>query len=130
VQSMTWFVHAVFITGCATLVGAVASIVLIFVKRWALARLVAKRATLLAIVVLGLAVAELQVLSSAPALIAPLLVQVLPSGDPSVKARALAEGISAIMNCAALAIPAALLGAIAWVVARRQLKRSAAAKGS
>lgn len=126
---MTWFLHAVFITTCATLSGALAGIVLLFVKRWTLAHLVAKRATLIAVVVLGVAVAELQVLWTAPGMVAPLLLRALPPGDPSVRARALAEGISEIMNCAALAIPAAVLGGIAWIVARRQLRHSAAAGG-
>ena len=127
---MTWFLHAVFIIACAALAGGIAGIGLLFLKRWALARLVAKRATLIALVVLGVAVAELQVLWSAPGLVAPLLLRALPPGDPGGRARALAEGISEIMNCSALAIPAAVLGSIGWLVARRQLKRSAAAGGA
>src|SRR5690348_12921148 len=103
---MTWFLDAVFLTSCVALVGAAAGVVLLFMKRWELARGVAKRATLIALVVIGIAVAELQVLWTAPARVAPLLVHVLPPGDPSVRARALAEGISEIMNCSALAIAA------------------------
>lgn len=60
-HTVTWFFHAVFIVTCVALVSAVAGIVLLFVKRWALARLVAKRATLTAVVALCVAVAELQV---------------------------------------------------------------------
>lgn len=93
---MTWFLHAFFIVTCAALASAIAGIVLLFFKRWALARLVAKRATLIALVVLGVAVAELQVLWTAPGLAAPLLLRVLPPGDPGQRARALAEGISEI----------------------------------
>jgi hypothetical protein len=127
---VTWFLHAVFITTCAALIGAAAGIVLIFLRRWALARLVAKRATVIALVVLGVAVAELQVLWTSPGLVAPLLLRALPPGDPSVRARALAEGISEILNCSALAVPAAVLGGIGWVVARWQIKRSAAVGGT
>jgi len=68
---MTWFLHAVFMTTCATLAGAVVGIVLLFFKRWSLAHRIAKRATLIALLVLGVGVAELQVLWSAPALVAP-----------------------------------------------------------
>jgi hypothetical protein len=124
-----WFLHAVFITSCAALAGAVAGIVLLFLKRWTLAHRIAKRAALIALVVLGVVIAELQVLWTAPGLVAPLLVRVLPPGDPGEQARALAEGISELINCSALALPAAVLGGVGWVVARRQLKRSAAAGG-
>ncbi len=118
---VTWFLHAIFITTCAALAGAVAGIVLLFLKRWVLTHRVAKRATLIAMVVLGVAVAELQVLWAAPGLVAPLLERVLPPGDPSVRARALAEGISEIMNCSALALPAIVLGGVGWLIARWRL---------
>lgn len=123
---MTRILYAVSITTWVALAGAVTGIVLLVFKRPALARRIAKRATLLSLVILGVAVAELQVLWSAPGREAPLLLRALPPGDPSVRARALAEGISAIMNCSALAIVAAVLGGIGWVVARAQLRRSAA----
>jgi hypothetical protein len=121
---MSWFLDALFVTTCAALAAANASIVLLFFKRPVLAYRVAKRATLIAVVVLGVAIAELSVMWADPGLIAPLVVRVLPPGDPTVKAQALAEGISEIMNCAALAIPAVVLGGIGWIVARRQSKRS------
>jgi hypothetical protein len=117
-----WFLHVLFITACATLAGAVAGIVLLFLERPSVAGRVAKRATLIAMVVLGVAVAELQVLWTAPGIVAPLLLRALPPGDPSVRARALAEGISDSMNCAALAMPAVVLGGIGWIAARRRLK--------
>jgi hypothetical protein len=79
---VTWFLHALLITTCATLAGAVAGIVLLFGKRWTLAHRVAKRATFIALVVLGIAVAELQVLWAAPGLVARLLLRALPPGDP------------------------------------------------
>jgi hypothetical protein len=123
VHHVTWFLHAVFITSCCALAGAAAGIVLLLLKRWALAHRVAKRVSLMALVVLGIAVAELQVLWSAPGVVAPLIVRALPAGDPSLRARALAEGISELMNCAALAVPAAALGGIAWVVSRARLRR-------
>jgi hypothetical protein len=112
----------------ATLAGAVAGIVLLFLKRWSLVHRIAKRATLIAVVVLGVAVAELQVLWTAPGPAAPLLLRALPPGDPSVRARALAEAISEIIICFALALPAAVLGAVGWGVSRRRLKRSAIAR--
>ena len=124
---MIWFLHVLFITACATLAGAVAGIVLLFLERPSVAGRVAKRATLIAMVVLGVAVAELQVLWTAPGMVAPLLLRALPPGDPSVRARALAEGISEIMNSAALAMPAAVLGGIGWIAARGRLKRAAGA---
>src|SRR5690242_4771615 len=73
---------------------AVAGIVLLFLKRWALAHVVAKEGHADCVLVLGLAVAELQVVWSAPDLIAPLLMRTLPPGDPGERARALAEAIS------------------------------------
>ncbi len=115
------FLDALFVTTCAALAAAIASIALLLFKRPVLAYRVAKRATLIAIVVLGVAIAELSVLWAAPGLIAPLVVRVLPVGDPSEKARALAEGISEIMNCAALTIPAVALGGIGWMVSRRRV---------
>jgi hypothetical protein len=118
---VTWFLHALLLTTVASLVGAVVGVVLLFLKRWVLAHRIAKRATLIAVVVLGVVVAEIQVLWTAPGVVAPLLVRTLPPGDPGERARALAEAISEIMNCAALAIPAAVLGGIGWVVARRRL---------
>ena len=124
---MTWFLHVLLITGCATLAGAVAGIVLLFLKRRNFTHRIAKRATLIAVVVLGVAVAELQVLWAAPGLVAPLLLRTLPASDPGERARALAEAISEIMNCSALAFPAAVLGGVGWVVSRWQLKRSPAA---
>jgi hypothetical protein len=122
---VTWLLRALFIVSGATIAGAVAGVGLLFFKRWALAHRVAKRATLMALVVLGVGIAELQVLWTAPGLVAPLLLRALPTGDPSVRARALAEGISEIMNSSALALLASVLGVIGWVVARRQLGRSA-----
>jgi hypothetical protein len=120
VQTAPWFLRVLFIAACVALVGAVASIVLLFFKRPVLARWIAKRATLLGAVVLGVAIAELQVLWLAPE-------RVLPPGDPSGKVRALAEGISEIVNCSALALPAVVLGGLGWIVARGQVKRSTAA---
>jgi hypothetical protein len=107
-RTVTWFLRGILITACAALAGSVASIVLLFFKRSAPAHRVAKRATLLALVVLGVAVAELQV-----------ILRVLPAGDPSTRARALAEGISEVMNCSALALAAVVLGGVAWFLARR-----------
>jgi len=117
---VSWFLQAVFITSCAALAAAVASIVLLFLARPALAERVAKRATLAAALLLAVSIAELQVLLAAPARVAPLLVHVGPPGDPSIVARALAEGISEIMNCAALAVPAVMLGGIGWMIARQR----------
>jgi hypothetical protein len=119
---MTWLLRLIFITTCAALAGAVAGVVLLLLKRWALAHRVAKRATLIALLVLGVAIAELQVLWTAPGLVAPLLLRALPPGDPAVRARALAEGISALINCSALAIPAVVLGGVGWAVGRWRLK--------
>ena len=122
---MRWFLDVLFITSCAALAGALAGLVLLLLKRPLLAQRVAKRATLIALVVIGVAIAELQVLWVAPERVAPLVVRVSPAGDPTVPARALAQGISEIMNCSALAIPAIVLGSVAWLVARPQLARSA-----
>jgi hypothetical protein len=123
---VSWFLHVILITACAALTAAVSGIVLLVLKRSLLAQRVAKRATLMGLVVLGVAVAEVGVLGAAPGLAIPVLVRELPPGDPSVKARALAEGISEIMNCSALALVAVVLGGVGWVVAREQVKRSRA----
>jgi hypothetical protein len=104
-------------------VGALAGVVLLFLKRPVLAHRVAKRATLLAALVLAVAIAELQVLWTAPGRVAPLVVRALPPVDPSMKARALGEAIAEIMNSAGLALPAVVLGGIAWLAARPQKKR-------
>ena len=121
-QTLTWFLHALVATAGAALVGAIASTVLLFLRRWALAARVAKRATLVAALVFCIVVAEIQVLWTAPGVVAPLFLRALPPGDPSVTARALADGISEIMNAAALALVAVMLGGTSWGVARRQVK--------
>jgi hypothetical protein len=121
-----WFLRVLFFMTCAALGGAVVGIVLLFLERPGLARRLAKRATLLAVVVLAVVVAELQVLWTPAGSVEPLFLRALPAGDPSTRARALAQGISDIIHCAALAIPAVVLGAIGWIVARGQLRRSSA----
>ena len=118
---MSWFLHSVFSASCAALAGAIGGIVFVFLKRWVLAHFVAKRATLVALLMIVLLVAEIQMLWTAPGPAAPLLVHALPAGDPSVRARALAEGISEVMNSLALDIPAVLLGGIGWLVSRGRL---------
>jgi hypothetical protein len=122
---VTAYLRVAFIVASGALAGAVVGIVLLVLKRPMLAHRVAKRATLSAVVVFGVLVAELQLLVRAPRLVVPFLVRVTP-GDPSSMARALAESISELMNCAALAVPAVWLGGIGWFVARRRVKGSAA----
>jgi hypothetical protein len=120
---VTWFLHALFVTACAALLGAATSVALLFFRRWVLAQRLAKRAMLVAMVVLGIGIAEVQVLWTAPGVVAPLIVRALPAGDPSVTARALGEAISEIMSSLALAIPALVLGGIGWAVSTKRAQR-------
>jgi hypothetical protein len=127
---VSWFPYALFVASCAALAGALVGIVLLFFKRWPFANRLAKRVTLLALGLIAVVVVELQLLSWAPQLAPGLLG--LPVADVSELARHLAEAISELINCAALSVPAAVLGSVGWAVSRSALRAGgrASAAGS
>lgn len=48
-----------------------------------------------------------------------------PGVGPAHRARVLAEGISELMNCGALSLPALLVGSVVWFVSRKPARRPA-----
>jgi hypothetical protein len=116
---VNWFLGFVAILTLATALGAVVGVVLLFFKRWTLAARIARASTLGALAVLGSNVGILTLLFAVPSVSETILLKLLPSGEPGQRARALAEGISEMMNCSALSVPAVLIGGLGWLIARR-----------
>ena len=84
-----------------------------FLRKWRLARALARGAVLSALVMIPVGIAILVAAFSKFA-----------NADASSKATHLARGISESMNVGALILPALLLGVPAWIIAARRLRNS------
>ena len=112
---MTVLAFSLFLIAIGSLVGAAVSLALTLFRRWSLARSSARASTLTALGVVVLAIAWMVALPTLPDLV---------SASPANKARLLAEGISEILNCSAPAVPALLLGGLAWLISARRIARA------
>lgn len=111
---MAWLFVAIAFVAMGALMFALAGTGACLLKSFPLARRLSRVGTLTALASLAvvLAVGALRL--------------VLPwSGDgghSDVRARMVAETIAELLNCVVFALPAALIGAIAWAIARRKLR--------
>jgi hypothetical protein len=107
---MSTFVTLLALASYGTVAALLAALVAGVLHRWRLAATLS-RAVVLAGGAIGLA-------SVAALVLAPLAPH-----DPSMKAVVLSRGVSEFMNCAAIAVAAALLAAPLWAISRRRLRR-------
>lgn len=104
-----------------TLAGAAGALVLVVLRRWAPASRVARAACLA-----GLSAGVIALVCLLSFWLAPEIVDWIPNWlfeNASQKARFLAETISEVLNCGAMALVASALAGILWATARWRLRR-------
>jgi len=114
---LTWTIALI---GWAALIGAFFAGVASSLKRWSTARLLARSATLASAGALAVFVATFGVGVASAALFLPR------NADTTQRARYLAQGISELMNCAAVSVPALLVAGPLWFFAARRARRGGA----
>src|SRR5262245_2066192 len=98
----------------AAIAGAIVAVATALLAQWSIALRAARAATLTSIFIFILFVALVSLAAEAPHLFAAGV-----HAEPSERARILAQTISEWLNCAFLSIPALLLAAPVWLVAKR-----------
>ena len=115
---MPSFANVVAVVSASCGAALIAAVVATGLRRWPLALKVSRDVTVSGPVVLVVSVVGFIVLPGAGR----------DAGDPT-KATVLAEGVSEVMNCGALAYVASILGAIIWSLAAWRIRAGGRAAG-
>jgi hypothetical protein len=114
---MAWLFIGIEFVALGALMFAVASAGACLMRSFGLARRLAQTGTLAALASLAvvLAVGSAHLLAG--------------GSHDAARARSVAETIAELLNCVVFALPAALVGAVAWVIAARKLRSAPRGNG-
>jgi hypothetical protein len=125
-DAMNWFFYLLGLTSMLSVAAAVAAALLALFRRWARARTIARFVTLVSGGVVLLVVSAIILGITDQGLAMWILDRLIRHGDPSERARILAEGISEMINCSALFVPALVIASPVWFISRKRVARTEA----